>query len=97
MESTHNIRFLEDASTFLSCCFESIPFKLIKGLQLGANPRRRITYLEIDCGVYREAIVYMVGLGMVVILSYIRGRVTLINFVLSSLPLDFFSFFKAYV
>lgn len=64
--------FLEMASTFLACCMSSIPFKFL-GLPVGANPRRRSTWLPI-LGMLRKRLSSWKGRML-----SIGGRVTLIN------------------
>ncbi|PNX89544.1 ribonuclease H, partial [Trifolium pratense] len=81
-------RFLEAAANFLLCKSESIPFKFL-GLPVGANPRRLNTWKPVV-----ESMLKRLSGWNGRHLS-IGGRVTLINSVLSSLPLYFFSFFKA--
>jgi hypothetical protein len=80
--------FLSASSSFLHCAVEAIPFRFL-GIPVGANPRRRSTWLPII-----ESMKKRLNTWTGRILS-IGGRVTLINYVLSSLPLYFFSFFKA--
>jgi hypothetical protein len=72
----------------LYCGVDSIPFRFL-GIPVGANPRRKSTWLPII-----ESMNKRLGVWNGRNLS-IGGRVTLINSVLSSLPLYFFSFFKA--
>jgi hypothetical protein len=80
--------FLSAASAFLSCRSDVIPFKFL-GIPVGANPRRRETWKPVV-----ESMSKRLNTWSSRHLSY-GGRVTLINSVLSSLPLYFFSFFKA--
>jgi hypothetical protein len=80
--------FLSASSSFLHCAVEAIPFCFL-GIPVGANPRRRSTWLPII-----ESMKKRLNTWTGRTLS-IGGRVTLINSVLSSLPLYFFSFFKA--
>jgi exonuclease III len=80
--------FLRASSSFLHCAVESIPFRFL-GIPVGANPRRRATWIPII-----ESMRNRLNNWNGRMLS-IRGRVTLINSVLSSLPLYFFSFYKA--
>lgn len=80
--------FLRASSSFLHCAVESIPFRFL-GIPVGANPKRRSTWLPII-----ESMKNRLNTWNGRMLS-IRGRVTLINSVLSSLPLYYFSFFKA--
>jgi hypothetical protein len=70
----------------LHCAVESIPFRFL-GIPVGAKPRRRSTWVPII-----ESMKKRLSTWNGRILS-IGGRVTLINLVLSSLPLYFFSFF----
>ncbi|GAU43586.1 hypothetical protein TSUD_27880 [Trifolium subterraneum] len=81
-------RLLVPGSIFLSCSAETIPFKFL-GIPVGANPRRQETWKPVV-----EAMTNHLSLWKSRHLSF-GGRVTLINLVLSSLPLYFFSFFKA--
>jgi hypothetical protein len=80
--------FLRASSSFLHCAVESIPFRFL-GIPVGADPRRRATWIPII-----ESMKKRLSIWNGRILS-IGGRVTLINSVLSSLPLYYFSFFKA--
>ncbi|CAJ2670830.1 unnamed protein product [Trifolium pratense] len=80
--------FLNAASSFLHCGVETIPFRFL-GIPVGANPRRRATWNPIIQSMEKRLC------GWNGRLLSIGGRVTLINSVLSSLPLYFFSFFKA--
>jgi hypothetical protein len=80
--------FLEVGSAFLSCRSDTLPFKFL-GIPVGANPRRRATWKSIV-----EKMEKRLSSWSSHHLSY-GGRVTLINSVLSSLPLYFFFFFKA--
>ncbi|CAJ2644735.1 unnamed protein product [Trifolium pratense] len=80
--------FLRASSSFLHCGVDSIPFRFL-GIPVGANPRRKATWLPIIDSMKKR-----LGVWNSRLLS-IGGRVTLINSVLSSLPLYFFSFFKA--
>ncbi|CAJ2667257.1 unnamed protein product [Trifolium pratense] len=79
--------FVSAASSFLHCEVESIPFRFL-GIPVGANPRRKVTWNPIV-----EAMKKRLNTWSGRNLSF-GGRVTLINSVLSSLPLYFFSFFK---
>jgi hypothetical protein len=79
---------LSAGSSFLSCRADSIPFKFL-GIPVGANPRRQATWKPIV-----ETMQGRLSSWTSRHLSY-GGRITLINLVLSSLPLYFFSFFKA--
>jgi hypothetical protein len=81
-------RLLSAGAAFLSCRAESIPFKFL-GLPVGANPRRLAMWQSV---VDTRAKRLNSWSGR--LLSY-GGRLTLINSVLASLPLYFFSFYKA--
>jgi hypothetical protein len=80
-------RFIDAASTFLSCKVGSLPFSYL-GLPIGANPRKRATWdpviqcIEKKLGSWKNK---YVSLG---------GRVTLINSVLNSIPIYYASFLK---
>ncbi|GAU27711.1 hypothetical protein TSUD_126570 [Trifolium subterraneum] len=80
-------RYLEAASAFLSCSIDQISFCFL-GLPVGANPRRLSTWRPI-IDTMRKRLLGWSGRHL-----SIGGRVTLINSVLSSLPLYYFSFFK---
>jgi hypothetical protein len=80
--------FLAAGSMFLSCRSDTLPFKFL-GIPVGANPRRRETWKPIV-----ENMEKRLSMWSSRHLSY-GGRIVLINSVLSSLPLYFFSFFKA--
>ncbi|PNX79011.1 ribonuclease H, partial [Trifolium pratense] len=80
--------FLEATSNFLLCRAESIPFKFL-GLPVGANPRRLETWKPVVESMMRRLSGWN-GRHL-----SIGGRVMLINSVLSSLPLYFYSFFRA--
>ncbi|MCH85285.1 LINE-1 reverse transcriptase like, partial [Trifolium medium] len=80
--------FLAAAATFFSCSFDSFPFKFL-GIPVGANPRRQETWQPIVESMTKRLSSWN-GRNL-----SIGGRVTLINSVLSSLPLYFFSFYKA--
>ncbi|KAK2383713.1 hypothetical protein QL285_071138 [Trifolium repens] len=81
-------RFLEASASFLSCLSEAVPFKFL-GIPVGANPRRQATWKPVV-----DAMTKRLNSWSSRILSY-GGRITLINSVLASLPLYYFSFFKA--
>ncbi|PNX78122.1 ribonuclease H [Trifolium pratense] len=81
-------RLLEVGSTFLSCRFDMLPFKF-PGISVGANPRRKETWKPVV-----EAMSSKLSTWSSRQLS-IWGHLTLINSVLASVPLYFFSFFKA--
>jgi hypothetical protein len=80
--------FLGAASSFLHCGVDSIPFRFL-GIPVGANPRRKATWCPILESMKKRLCSWN-GRNL-----SIGGRVTLINSVLSSLPLYFFSFYKA--
>ncbi|GAU18465.1 hypothetical protein TSUD_366480 [Trifolium subterraneum] len=80
--------FLSASSAFLHCEVESIPFRFL-GIPVGSNPRRRATWSPIVDSMKRRLCAWN-GRNL-----SIGGRVTLLNSVLSSLPLYFFSFYKA--
>jgi hypothetical protein len=80
--------FLRAASVFLHCGVDSIPFKFL-GIPVGANPRRKATWSTILDSMKRRLSSWN-GRHL-----SIGGRLTLINSVLSSLPLYFFSFYKS--
>jgi hypothetical protein len=81
-------RFLEAGASFLSCLSDVVPFKFL-GIPVGANPRRRTTWQPVI-----DTMSKRLNLWSSRHLSY-GGRITLINSVLASIPLYFFSFFKA--
>ncbi|GAU44838.1 hypothetical protein TSUD_280390 [Trifolium subterraneum] len=80
--------FLRAASSFLNCAVEEIPFCFL-GIPVGVNPRRRATWTPILDSM-RKKLSSWNGRHL-----SIGGRVTLINSVLSCLPLYIFSFYKA--
>jgi hypothetical protein len=80
--------FLEAGASFLSCLSDMIPFKFLV-IPVGANPRRRSTWQPVI-----DAMSKRLNSWSSRHLSY-GGRITLINSVLASIPLYFFSFFKA--
>jgi len=79
---------MQAASSFLSCCIDSVPFKFL-GLPVGSNPRRCSTWKPVI-----ENLQKMLSNWKGKHLS-MGGRVVLLNVVLSSIPLYFLSFFKA--
>ncbi|MCH85046.1 RNA-directed DNA polymerase (Reverse transcriptase) [Trifolium medium] len=79
---------MEAASNFLSCKVGSIPFKFL-GIPVGANPRSCKTWQPI-LDLMEKRLAKWKGKYL-----SIDGRFVLINSVLSSLPLYFFSFFRA--
>ncbi|XP_058760611.1 uncharacterized protein LOC131633951 [Vicia villosa] len=80
--------FMDSVSQFLSCCRDVLPFKFL-GIFVGSNPRR----CESWRGVLRS-LKKKLSLWKCRFLS-IGGRVTLLNSVLSSIPIYTMSFFKA--
>lgn len=81
-------QFLNAASTFLSCNVDKFPFRFL-GLPVGANPRRCDTWKPVVDAMKKKLSSWN-GRNL-----SMGGRVTLINSVLSSLPLYYFAFFKA--
>jgi hypothetical protein len=81
-------RLLSAGAAFLSCRAESIPFKFL-GLPAGINPRRLVMWESVV-----DTMAKRLNSWSGCLLSY-GGRLTLINSVLASLPLYFFSFYKA--
>ncbi|XP_058766611.1 uncharacterized protein LOC131640218 [Vicia villosa] len=81
-------RYLEAASSFLSCEVGSLPFKFL-GVRVGDNPRKlsmwkdRLTMLRKRLTVWRGKYLSM------------AGRVVLINSVLNAIPIYSLSFYKA--
>lgn len=80
-------RLLNGASVFMGCCIGKVPFKFL-GIPVGANPRLASTWEPV-----LEKMKQKLSSWRSKQLS-IGGRVALINSVLASLPLYFFSFFK---
>ncbi|XP_058770098.1 uncharacterized protein LOC131643795 [Vicia villosa] len=80
--------FMESASQFLTCCRDDLPFKFL-GIMVGSNPRRCASWSGVVSSLKKKLSVWKVRL-----LS-IGGRVTLLNSVLSSIPIYTMSFFKA--
>lgn len=80
--------FLQAGSSFLSCLPDVVPFKFL-GIPVGSNPRRSVTWKPVV-----DAMSKRLNSWRGRHLSY-GGRLTLIDSVLASLPLYFFSFFKA--
>lgn len=76
------------ASAFLAYCIDKNPFKF-SIIPIGANLRRYSTWEPI-----LKAVKLKLTLSRSKQLS-IGGRITLVNWVLSALPLYFFSFFRA--
>jgi hypothetical protein len=70
------------ASTFLHCGVDSIPFRFL-GISMGANPRRKVTWKPIVEST-RKSLSRWKSHNLP-----IGGRITVINLVLSSLPLFF--------
>ncbi|PNX90003.1 ribonuclease H, partial [Trifolium pratense] len=83
-----DMSFLKAGAAFLSCNTAAVPFKFLV-IPVGANPRRRETWNPI-----MEALNKRLHSWTSRHLSF-GGSVTLINSVLTSMPLYFFSFFKA--
>lgn len=81
-------RLVRGIAHFLSCKVGSVPFKFL-GVPVGANSRRANTWQPII-----ESIKAILSSWRSKRLS-VGGRVTLINAVLSSLPLYLFSFYRA--
>lgn len=81
-------RVVSGVASFLACRVGSVPFKFL-GVPVGANPRRISTWQSVI-----DSIKARLSLWRSTKLS-IGGRVTLINSVLSSLPLYMFSMFRA--
>jgi hypothetical protein len=69
-------------STFLHCGVDSIPFHFL-GISVGANPRRKVTWKPIVEST-RKSLSRWKSHNL-----SIKGRVTRINSLLSSLPLFF--------
>jgi hypothetical protein len=80
--------FLRALSSFLHSEVDSTPFRFL-GIPVGANLRRRATWSPILDSLKKRLCAWN-GRNL-----SIGGRVTLIKSILSSLPLYFFSFFKA--
>lgn len=80
--------FLNNAAEFLLCKVGSLPFKFL-GIPMAANPRKCSTWDPIVT-ILKKRLQKWKGRFM-----SIGGRVTLINSVLNSMPLYFFSFYKA--
>ncbi|GAU49526.1 hypothetical protein TSUD_377390 [Trifolium subterraneum] len=81
-------RLLEAGATFLACNTATVPFKFL-GIAVGANPRRRETWKPVV-----EAMTKRLNSWHSRHLSF-GGGISLINSVLASIPLYFFSFFRA--
>ncbi|XP_058757339.1 uncharacterized mitochondrial protein AtMg00310-like [Vicia villosa] len=79
--------FLQAASQFLSCKLDRIPFKFL-GVVVGGNPRRS-TFLNPVITNMNAKLSPWIGR-----LLSIGGRVTLINSVITNLPVYYLSFFK---
>jgi hypothetical protein len=80
--------FLEAGSSFLNCRADTLPFKFL-GIPVGSNPRRRETWKPVVEAMSKKLSTWTsrhLSMG---------GRITLINSVLASMPLYFFSFYKA--
>lgn len=81
-------RMLNGALVFLTCSNGKIPFKFL-AKPVGANPIRHNTWEPLLKAVRLKLSSWRIGQ-----LSF-RERITPINSMLSSLPLYFFSFYKA--
>jgi hypothetical protein len=82
--------FFRALFSFLHCGVKLIPFRFL-GIPVGANPRRRATWSLILDSIKKSLSAWngrQLSIG---------GRVTLINYVLSSPPLYFFYFLKALI
>lgn len=79
--------FLHAASIFLFCCIGSIPLKFL-GIPIAANPRRCSTWTPV-VNALRKRLSSWSGRHLST-----GGRVTLINSVLTNMPL-YLSFFKS--
>ena len=80
-------QWTHDASNYLNCRLMSFPFTYL-GIPIGANPRRCQTWDPIITKCERKLATWKqrhFSFG---------GRVTLINSVLTSIPIYFFSFFR---
>lgn len=80
-------RFLAMAEKFLHCKIGILPFKYL-GLPVGANPRRLATWVPL-LGVMQARICSWRNRFVT-----FRGRITLLNSVLNSIPIFFLSYFK---
>lgn len=80
-------RFLHGSSNFLNCSIRHIPFKFL-GLPTGANPRRAATWSPV-IELIRSWLAGWKGKNL-----SLGGRIVLVNSILSSLPLYFFSFYR---
>ncbi|XP_058733030.1 uncharacterized protein LOC131604618 [Vicia villosa] len=80
--------FMEGASQFLCCCWGNIPFKFL-GIPIGTNPRRCLSWKLVLESIKRKLSTWKARK-----LSF-GGRVTLLNSVLSSIPIYVMSFYKA--
>lgn len=79
---------MKAASMFLACCIGKASFKFL-GIPVGANPRRYHTW-ELVIKAMKQKLSSWKSKQL-----SIGGRITLINAVLSSMPLYFFSFNNA--
>lgn len=80
--------FLQVVASFSSCRFGLIPF-IFLGIPIGINPRRKESWVPIVSKIRRRLAVWhnrFLSIG---------GRVVLLNYVLSNIPIFFFSFYKA--
>lgn len=80
--------FMETASHFFCCCRGNLPFKFL-GIPVGLNPRRCASWNQVLDNQTKNLPTWKARL-----LS-IRGRVTLLNSILSSIPIYIMSFFIA--
>lgn len=83
-----NLDFLQATSNFISCGISSLTFSYL-GIPIDANHHRCTTWDPILVRIPNKMNVRKAKR------ISLNGRVTLINFVLRSLPLYFFSIFKA--
>lgn len=83
-----NDSFIHESSSFLACGVSFITFSFLE-ISIGANPRRRATWQPILNKLHNRLALWK-GKHF-----SLRGRVVMINFVLNSLPIYLFSFYKA--
>ncbi|XP_019465331.1 PREDICTED: uncharacterized protein LOC109363522 [Lupinus angustifolius] len=88
LREEHGIRCGQLAANKLLCGVGALPFKFL-GIPVGANPRRISTW-----GPVIEVFKKKLSFWQQKLISF-AGRVTLLKSVLSSLPIYFFSFYKA--
>jgi hypothetical protein len=79
--------FMRSASNFLNCREGSVPFKYL-GLPVGANPRRVSTWEPLI-----QSLRNRLGSWMNRYIS-LGGHITLLNSVLSAIPIFYLSFMK---